>query len=144
MTEEQSSQPHPNTQTSVKATTQPPPNPSSPVSPPIPAQSLPTLLQMGIGISQNSLSPDAIRACNEFLIQDSNNRLQALDNDGSRKLEIHKWYLVVGAILIIFLFFGVGVLAYFGHEDLAKTIGGAILLIIAGAFGGYGVGKKGS
>ena len=98
---------------------------------------------MGIGISQNSLSPDAIRAYNEFLIQDSNNRLQALDNDGSRKLEIHKWYLVIGAVLIVFLFFGVGVLAYWGHEDLAKTIGGAILLIIAGAFGGYGVGKKG-
>ena len=104
---------------------------------------MPTLLQMGIGISQNSLSPDAIRAYNEFLIQDSNNRLQALDNDGSRKLEIHKWYLVIGAVLIVFLFFGVGVLAYWGHEDLAKTIGGAILLIIAGAFGGYGVGKKG-
>lgn len=45
---------------------------------------------------------------------------------------------------LVFLFLGVGVLAYLGHEDLAKTIGGAILLIIAGAFGGYGVGKKGS
>lgn len=144
MTEEQSSQPHSNTQTSVEATTQPPPNPSGPISPPIPQQSLPALLQMGIGISQNSLSPDAIRAYNEFLIQDSNNRLKALDNDGLRKLEIHKWYLVVGALLIVFLFLGVGVLAYGGHEDLAKTIGGAILLIIAGAFGGYGVGKKGS
>ena len=143
MPEEQSSQPPPNTQTSVEATTQPPPNSSSTIPPPVPAQSMPALLQMGIGISQNSLSPDAIRAYNEFLIQDSNNRLQALDNDGSRKLEIHKWYLVVGAVLIVFLFFGVGVLAYWGHEDLAKTIGGAILLIIAGAFGGYGVGKKG-
>ena len=143
MPEEQSSQPPPNTQNSVEATTQPPPNSSSAIPPPIPAQSMPALLQMGIGISQNSLSPDAIRAYNEFLIQDSNNRLQALDNDGSRKLEIHKWYLVVGAVLIVFLFFGVGVLAYWGHEDLAKTIGGAILLIIAGAFGGYGVGKKG-
>ena len=143
MPEEQSSQPPPNTQNSVEATTQPPPNSSSAIPPPIPAQSMPTLLQMGIGISQNSLSPDAIRAYNEFLIQDSNNRLQALDNDGSRKLEIHKWYLVVGSVLIVFLFFGVGVLAYWGHEDLAKTIGGAILLIIAGAFGGYGVGKKG-
>ena len=48
-----------------------------------------------------------------------------------------------GAVLIVFLFLGVGVLAYWGHEDLAKTIGGSILLIIAGAFGGYGVGKKG-
>ena len=143
MPEEQSSQPPPNTQTSVEATTQPPPNSSSTIPPPVPAQSMPALLQMGIGISQNSLSPDAIRAYNEFLIQDSNNRLQALDNDGSRKLEIHKWYLVVGAVLIVLLFFGVGVLAYWGHEDLAKTIGGAILLIIAGAFGGYGVGKKG-
>jgi len=63
MSEEQSPQTSPHGKTSVEAATQSPPNNlSSPMPPPVPVQNLPSVFQMGIGVSQNSLSPDAIRA----------------------------------------------------------------------------------
>lgn len=118
------------------------PSPAQPpATPPISPQQFPAAM-VGINFPNPTLSPESIRATNEFLIHDSNNRLKLLDNQDERKTGLIRWYIVAGVILLI-VFCGVaGWLAYLGHEKFAKTLLTYVFTFIAGGFGGWGIGRS--